>query len=357
MVAQLILPDNIQVAPHAPLAYTPQFWDPRKAYVTYEPDVEGAFLEGMAYRKSQGKSFRTAGQLEQAGISNALMLTDLQHDFRSLGRLPVTGTDNVVLRVVTRLLNGIIADYYTRIIYSQDGHVPFHISYGSTWQMMRDSAPLDLRVHKAAVLNLVDRQRAIFQATAFAPDGTPVDLGEIRSLIEATDTVQYWDHLQTTGQGPIWVFANHCKLGTDGTNLHPLIAEALAFAEGARIMSPMPVNKGHIRGTDWFGPLEPCRPDPGHPQGSFQKPIFDQLVGVRGWSEFAGVAEDFCDFNMKKQVLKHLTDSDVFQRIAFLTDGTAPIVPNTQAVLDQNADARSKGVKFLAHDEPFVLVA
>jgi len=357
MVAQLILPDNIQVAPHAPLAYTPQFFDARKAYVAYEPDIEGALHEGFAYRKAQGKSFRPASLLEKEGISNALMLTDLQHDFRDFGRLPVKGTDDVVLRVVVRLLNGIINDYYTRIIYSQDGHVPFHISYGSTWQMVRSGMQLDLRVHKAAVLNLVDRNRAVFQATAFAPDGTPVDLGEIRSLIEATDTVEYWDHLQATGQGPIWVFANHCKLSTDGTNLHPLLAEALAFAEGARIMSPMPVNKGHIRGTDWFGPLEPCRPDPSHPQGSFQKHIFDQLVGVRGQIEFSGVAEDFCDFNMKKQVLAHLNDSDVFQRIAFLTDGTAPIVPNTQAVLDQNADARRKGVKFFTHDEPFVLAA
>lgn len=364
MVAQLVIPDGITPASHAALTYPPKFFDARKAYVAYEPDIEGAFLEGWQYRldrirdAKQGNAapFRTAAQLEAAGISNALVLIDLQHDFRDFGRLPVIGTDNVVLRAVVRMLNGTAQDYYTRIIYSQDGHPPFHISYATSW-LQRNGQPLDLREHKAAVLNLVDRDQAAFTATAFAADGSPVELGQIRSIIDAADTVAYWDHLQTTGKGPIWVFANHCKLGTDGTNLHPLIAEALAFAEGARVITPTPINKGHIRNTDWFGAWEPCRPDPNHPQGTFQKSLFENLETVKGSVEFFDVAEDFCGFHSKKQTIDHINDSDMFRRIAFATDGTAPIVPNAPHVLQQNAEARAKGIRFFTHDEPFAAVA
>jgi hypothetical protein len=231
--------------------------------------------------------------------------------------------------------------------------VPYHISYATRWHK-QDGSPFDLRENKAAVLDLVDRDKGIFKATCFSPvDGSPIDMGFIQSYINIKDTVAYWDYLQADGQGPVWVFANHCKLGTDGVNLHPLLAETLSFIEGARLVAPVPVNKGHIRDTDWFGPLEPCRPDPSHPQGGFQKAIVDLFAQVTGWVEFFGVAEDFCDFNMKKQVMRHFEGTQFFEQMAFAIDGTAPIVPNAPAVQQQNADARAKGVKFFTHDEPF----
>jgi hypothetical protein len=358
---ELVLPPNVTVAPHAPLIETPDFWDPRKAYASYSPDVEGAFIEGVAFR--QRKGLKTAAELETLGVSNAVMLTDLQHDFRDGGRLPVQGTDNVVLRACVRLLNGSVGqDFYTKYIYSQDGHVPFHISYATRWRKM-NKEPFDLREYKAAVLNLVDRDKGIFQATCFDPaTGNPIDMGFIQSMLNIKDTVAYWDHLQTPDprdgsvQGPIWVFANHCKLGTDGVNLHPLLAETLAFIEGARFVAPVPVNKGHIRDTDWFGPLEPCRPDRDHPQGGFQKHIVDLFAQVTGWVEFFGVAEDFCDFNMKAQTIRFFEGTPFFGQMAFATDGTAPIVPNAPQVVKQNKEARQKGVRFFSHDEPFPTV-
>lgn len=351
----LILPPSFKVAPHAPLIETPEYWDPKKAYADYSPDIEGAFIEGVAFRKR--KKLATAAELEGKGVSNAIMLTDLQHDFRPGGRLPVAGTDDVVLRVCVRLLNGTVGtDFYTKYIYSQDGHVPFHISYATRWRTMKGE-PFDLREHKAAVLSLADEDKGVFQATCFdSATGNPLDMGYIQSMLNIKDTVAYWHHLQSTGQGPIWIFANHCKLGTDGVNLHPLLAETLAFIEGARFVAPVPVNKGHIRDTDWFGPLEPCRPDPSHPQGGFQKPVVDLLAQVTGLSEFVGVAEDFCDYNMKRQTLTYFEGTDFFEKMAFMTDGTAPIVPNAPQVIRQNAEALRKGVRFFSHDEDFVTV-
>jgi nicotinamidase-related amidase len=361
---KLVLPPGFTpaaVASHAPLVYTPEFWDPSKAYADYSPDIEGAFIEGVAYR--QRNKLATAAELESKGVSNAMMLTDLQHDFRDGGRLPVLGTDTVVLRSCVRLLNGSVTDFYTKYIYSQDGHVPWHISYATRWRMM-DGTPFDLRQNKAAMLDLVDRNRGIFRATCFDPtNGAAIDMGFIQSVLNIKDSVAYWDHMQgdpakpETHQGPIWVFANHCKLGTDGVNLHPLLAETLAFIEGARLVAPVPVNKGQIRDTDWWGPLEPCRPDPNHPQGGFQKNIVDLFSKVKGRVEFVGVAEDFCDFNMKRQTLKYFEGTRFFEQMAFMIDGTAPIVPDAPQVTRQNEAAKRKGVRFFVHSEGFAHAA
>lgn len=341
-------------ASHAELTFElPDFWDPRKAYVPfYMPDLDAATIRGYEFGRRHGLD--TVAKLEQRGISNLMMLTDLQQDFRDKGRLPVTGTDNVVLRTCVRLLNGFLGtDYYTRVVFSQDTHPTNHISHSTRWLQVANGQPLDLSVLKAATLELEDEQRRLFRAKGFDDQGNPVDLGLVRSRIESADTVSYWHHLQDTGQGPIWVFATHCKIGSDGMNLHPLLQETLAFIEGARLMEPLPMFKGHLKHTDWFGPFEPCRPDTSHPQGGLQRPVIEVFERVSGWVEFAGVAEDFCDFYAKDQVINTFQGTDFFAKMAFLPDLTAPIVPNSQKVQDLNARAASLGVRFVKHDEPF----
>lgn len=353
MSANLSLPQGVTVAKHAELTFeTPAFWDPKKAYLPfYAPDLDAAYIDG--YKFGQRHNLGTAAKLEKAGISNLLMITDLQQDFRDYGRLPVSGTDDVVLRTCARLLNGFLGtDYYTRVVYSQDSHPTNHISHSTRWIQTKDGMPLDLSDNKAAMLELVDERNCLFRAQCPTANGL-VDLGLVQSRIQIRDTVAYWHHLQDTGQGPIWVFATHCKIGSDGVNLHPLLQETLAFIEGARLMEPLPVFKGHLKHTDWFGPFEPCRVDTSHPQGGFQKPVVDVFERVSGWVEFVGVAEDFCDYYAKEQVIRHFEGTDFFGKMAFITDGTAPIVPNSQKVQDLNNKAASLGVRFLTHDAPF----
>jgi nicotinamidase-related amidase len=350
----LVYPPNIPVASHAPLLYTPNFWDPRKAYAQYVPDLEGAYIEGVEYRRKHG--LRTADKLRESGIDNNITIIDFEEDFRPQGRLPVMGMDDVVLRVCVRLINGTVTEYYTDVIWTQDGHPDNHISYASRWRKT-DGSPFDLRTHKAAVLTLADEARGIFKATCFGPDGSPIDMGYIQSSFNIKDTVAYAKHLEATGQGPVWVFATHCKLGTNGVNLHPLLAETLSFMVGARLLTPLPLFKGHLIDSDWFGPFQPCRPDSSHPQGGFQKSVIDRLIGVSGSSEIAGIAEDFCKFHAVEQVITYLTGTPLYRKLVFLNDGTAPIVPNAPHVLEQNQRARDLGVRFINHDAPFQAAA
>src|SRR3979411_2641790 len=99
----LTLPANTTITDHPSLIWTPSFWDPRKAYLSgWEPDLEAALVEGMEYR--QRNQLRSADELINRGEANVVaMLTDMQHDFTDFadqpGRLPVTGTCDIALRL------------------------------------------------------------------------------------------------------------------------------------------------------------------------------------------------------------------------------------------------------------------
>lgn len=331
------------------LTHVPAFFDPKKAALDYKPDISAAMHEGIAYGLEH--KLKSANELISLGIGHAFMLTDLQNDFRDKGRLAVKGTDDVVLRVCLRLLQGTYVDHYAGVFYSQDGHPIWHMSFDYSYHD-KDGKALDLSKHGgAAIMKLVDRKKAIFEVTAFGPSG-PYRVGYYQPYFDGADMVEYSDHMEATGQGPIWVFVGHCILGTDGVNLHPLLVETLAFMSGARKMQPNPIFKGHLRKTDWFGPLRPCRPDPNHPQGGFQKAIVDDMKQFKT-VDFAGVAEDFCDYNMKLQVMEYLEGTEYMAKLQFITDCTAPIIPNAEHVQKLNAKARAAGVKFITHNAAF----
>lgn len=340
---------NIQICNHAPLVFTPNFWNPLKAYEDFSPDLEGAYREGVEYAKVKG--LQSAQALIKTGDACAMMATDLQQDFRDSGRLAVKGANDAILKSCVRLLNGVVEGKYAGVAYSMDSHSPQHISYDTYW---RDSNgnPLDLsKAGNACMMVLEDEQKAVFKALGFDANGI-VELGYYRPKFDPLDAVAYFKHLQATGQGNIWVFVVHCKLGTDGTNLHPLFAECLAFMEGALSMSSTTIFKGHISGTDWFGPLEACRPDPNHPQGGFQKDVIDFFQQFK-FVDFVGIAEDFCDYFMKKQTIDYLSGTNNLSKLRFVLDGTAAIVPNDPKVIAQNENASKNGVSLIYHDSAF----
>jgi nicotinamidase-related amidase len=306
---------------------------------------------------AQANGLKTGQELGKSGINNALMLVDLENDFRDKrkdqthgGRLPVQGNDDAVLRGAVRLINGTVESFYNALFCTQDGHPPLHVSFASCWRD-RHGNPLDIAQYGgAACMTLHDEKKAVFRCYGFNADG-PYDIGYYRRMFDPMDSVEYWRHLQNTGQGDIWVFATHCLLGTDGVNMHPLMMEAVQFFCGARSIQPHIFFKGHIANTDWFGGLRPCRPDASHAQGNWQTEIIDTFQNFDN-IDFFGVAEDFCVYHTEGQVMEAFQGTQYFNKLRFVTDGTAPIVPGAQHVQDQNEQARQLGVRFITHDAP-----
>ena len=344
---------EVKIAEHMDLVYIPKFWDPKKAYQKYVPDIAAAYREGVEYAVKN--KLKTAQRLMKDGISNAMALIDMEDDFRLSGRLPVVGTDDAVLKCCARMINGTVQDFYTGIFVSQDGHPQNHISFDTYWRKPNGTA-LNLGINeapwggpvKAATLTLADEKSAAFHCV----DVVGNDLGYVRSAFDPYGAVEYWKELQDSGQGDIWVFAPHCILRTDGVNMHPLLVETIAFWSGARTAEPTMVFKGHISGTDWFGAFKPCVVDSNHPQGGFQKDVLDSFKEFNR-VEIAGVAEDFCVYYTKQQVLDYLANTEYIAKLVFLIDGTAAIVPDAEHVKKQNEEAKDAGVKFIMSDTPF----
>ncbi|HEU5114975.1 MAG TPA: hypothetical protein VFT82_04395 [Candidatus Paceibacterota bacterium] len=328
------------------LNYIPNFFAAAKAFAHYSPDIARAYSEGVQY--GLANNLATGDELIKRGVARLIALTDLEEDFRDDGRLPVKGTDQVVLRVCERIINGVVEDYYGGIMYSLDGHPFDHISFDCNW---RDGAgdPLNLEQYgKAAILTLEDPVLGTFKAQAFSENG-PYDIGTYRHAFDPMGTVAYWNHLQATGQGPIWVFVPHCVIGTDGANLHPLLAETIAFACGVRRIRPRIIRKGHLANTDWFGPLEPCKPS--DPEGLLNMGAVAEMT-MYAAVEFGGVAEDFCEYNMRAKSLELLAGLGMAGKMRFLRDCTAPIVPNAAHVAALYDRARAAGIQFIDHDAP-----
>ncbi len=330
------------------LKYTPRFFDEKKAGMDYVPDLGAARREGMEFARNLATV--TAERLQTRGAGTLAVLTDLLQDFRDRGRLPVKGADAVVFRVCLRLIYGVTEGDLAGVIAAIDGHPFGHISFDSSW-IGSNGKPIDLSNHgKAGLLTLDSKEKATFRLHVFNPDGTTRVLDTCVPAVDPQDAVLYYQYLRASGQGDIWVFVPHCIIGTDGTNFHPLLAETLAFCSGVRQFDPHIINKGYLRDTDWFGPLQACRPNSKTGEGMINN---DAISLMKRFSaiEFMGVAEDFCELGMRRVALDTLDVRGYDGVIRFITDGTAPIVPEADHVTEFYELARNKGVKFITHDE------
>lgn len=319
------------------------FQDSSKIREFYSPDIAAARKAGRAL------GLRPAST--QKGNEKFLVMIDMQWDFSDKGRLPVPGTFDDVERLIQRIQRGVMHEEYTGFIVTFDCHPPHTIHSDSWWVdengMMPDVA-LPVR------MSLTDPVSQ-FPFTGNFVNGTQV---KYRPRLKRKWTVEtYAQQLKAKGQD-IWVFADHCREGTDGVMLIPALAECLEWASAARDIQPVYMYKGMIAETDWFGPFRPCVDIPTHPQGGLQTQYLD-LFRAAARVEITGEAEDFCVRAGMEQVLEYFgSDPDVLRRINFIENTTSPIFPDDPAKgSTPNADFKSKmrglGVQTIRHDASF----
>jgi nicotinamidase-related amidase len=280
------------------------------------------------------------------------ILIDAEEDFGDDGRLPVKGTYDDIRRWLARHVKLVQENRLTDVIVTVDIH-PEHAIHTDAWWVDENGNAPDVTI--PLTMTLVEpNDRLPYEARIVGM--TPV--GRYRPRLMPKYTIEeYSPHLQRTGQGDIWVFADHCRQGTDGINLFSAVVEFLAYASAALDLEPQFMYKGQIASTDWFGPFSPCMPIPTHPQGGTQTKYLD-LIRSSKRTEIAGEALDFCVKAGMLQIVDYYNDpSDLSVResIHFLMDCTSPIVPDDPSQgRTGNADFRKsmeqKGVKMITHD-------
>jgi nicotinamidase-related amidase len=320
--------------------------DPNLIREFYSPNLALARAEGRKLGLNPAKK-----QID-AGERGLLILIDEEWDFTEKGRLPVPGMFGDVERLISRIKQGVLQEKYTDVIVTIDVHPPHTIHSDSWWVDDKGNAP---DVTLPVRMELVDPTGAYPFLGHFVDGSTK----PFKPRIMKSYTInQYAPHLQKSGQGEIWVFADHCREGTDGVAIVPALAETLEWLSAARDIQPLYMYKGMIPQTDWFGPFRPCMDITGHPQGGLQTTYLDFIRKAK-WTEIAGEADDFCVKAGNMQVLDYYgNDRPVLESISFITDCTSAIFPDDPAAGNTpNADFRkemaSKGVNMILHDTPF----
>ena len=331
------------------------FDDPELIRTFYAPNLELARSEG---RKLRGQVKSAARRKKEHG-GRLLGIIDMQWDFGDLGRLPVAGTFDDLERLIKRIKRGVLElDYYSAFLITHDYHPPL-VVHGPDWWEDELGNPPDVSV--PVHMELVD-PKSRFPFLCHYLTGAPDKPMRPRLKAKYT-TEEYAPHLKATGQGNIWVFTGHCRIGTEGACLIPALAEVIEWASAALDLNPTHLFKGFIEDTDWFGPFRPCMDRPGHPQGGLQTVYMDEIRGNRV-SEFTGEADDFCVRAGMRQEMeyygpgnKYGQDPEVLKRIRFITDCTSAIVKDDPASgRTPNADFRKEmqglGIQMINHDSP-----
>ena len=325
-----------------------------------ENRVREKFLPNLALARAEGlklgRRLKPAYKGVQEGNSRLALIIDPNNDFDDDGRLPVKGTFGDFWRTIKRLTLGIESEVYTSIIPTIDFHPPFTVHGDTSW---RDTDGRTPDVNKwLAVAMVLDGQDKRYPFIATFPDGTTK---RFKPVFEWDWIVNHYaPHLIATGQGPIMVWKDHCRMGTDGTNINPAMAECLEWAAAARGIQVQYMFKGHVARVDWFGPFCPCMVDPQHPQAGLQTELLEN-VRANAATDVFGEAGDFCVKHGMKQVLEYYgnpADRPVLERVNFVRDCTSYIFPDDPSTgktpnADFNAEMAGKGVKMITHDTPF----
>ena len=330
------------------------FFEEGRVREKFQPNLALARAEGLKL----GRKLKPAYKRAKEGNSRLAVIIDAENDFDDDGRLPVKGAFGDFWRTIQRLTNGIQQEVYTGAIVTIDTHPVFSI-HSDLWWRDTEGRPPDVN-QWIAVAMVLDGQDKRYPFIANFPDGTSK---RFKPVFEWDWTVeQYAPHLVATNQGPIMVWKDHCRTGTDGVNLNPALAECLEWAAAARGIQVQHMFKGHVARVDWFGPFCPCMIDPNHPQAGLQTELLEN-VRAHAATDVFGEAGDYCVKNGMIQVLDYYgkpADRQVLESVHFLTDCTSYIFPDGVAMnagITPNADFRalmaSKGVKMITHDTPF----
>lgn len=316
--------------------------------------IREAYAPDLAHARAEGRrlGLNPAKKQKDAGEGHLLILIDEEWDFSDKGRLPVPGMFGDIERLIKRIKEGTLQEKYTDVIITLDVHPPHTIHSDSWWEDDHGNPP---DVTLPVQMELVE-PTGKYPFLGHFVDGTTKPFRP--RVMKRFTTEKYAVHLQQSGQGNIWVFADHCRETTNGVNLIPALAEIIEWMAAARDIQPLYMYKGMIPQTDWFSPFRPCMDISNHPQGGLQTRYLDMIRPARK-TEIAGEAQDFCVKAGMQHVLEYYdAEPAVLQSISFITDCTSPIFPDDPAAgTTPNADFQNamaaRGINMITHDAAF----
>ncbi|PIR60550.1 MAG: hypothetical protein COU68_02515, partial [Candidatus Pacebacteria bacterium CG10_big_fil_rev_8_21_14_0_10_45_6] len=257
-------------------------------------------------------------------IRSVLVMIDMQQDFvmpeikddkerviQAAGSLKVEGAVDDVRRLIEFIYY--CPDQISSIVLTLDQHIPWQIFFSRWWKKRDGTSPIP-----------------------FTPiTSEAVQAKDFRPLLEKNWSLDYPVKLEQTSQAPLFIWPDHCMIGTDGAALVPALAEAVHWLSITRGIQPIYLFKGTVPKTEHYGPFCPCVEVTNNPQGGLNTIMLDQIA-KNDRILFAGEAEDFCVHEGMVQVLDYFgkLHPDALKKIQFLTDCTSMVFPDNRQAAD-----------------------
>jgi nicotinamidase-related amidase len=247
------------------------------------------------------------------------------------GTLLVKGAVDDVRRLIELIY--LHPEEISGMLWTLDQHLPFQIFYPRWWRDSKGNIPAPFT-----------------QITEEA-----VKAGDFRPAIDKDWSVNYPSKLKATGQSPLFLWPDHCMIGTTGAALMPALYEAIHWLSIVRSIQPTYLFKGTVPQTEHYGPFCPCVEVPNHPQGGLNTVMLDQMAS-NDRIVVAGEAEDFCVHEGMRQTLEYFGQKhpDAFRKMTFLSDCTSMVFPDNRPDADQFLQVMAgQGIQVTTTDKLF----
>lgn len=290
------------------------------------------------------ESVKTANQ---DGQKNLLIGIDFQNDFvlpdaslvaegEPYGSLSVPGSKGDIERFTRFIYNNF--EKITRIMLSVDTHYPHQIFHRTMWR--------DADGNPVAPYTLIDPD-AIASGKYRFVGGNP------RTAEDCIKT------LAAAGKGGVFIWPDHCIIGTTGWQLETQLMQMAHFHSAARNVKPIIGFKGTDTYSEMYGILEPEY----NPNRIVTKQILDAIASFDPssgdmqevkWDKIiiGGEAGSHCLLESTNQILKRFKGHpEIIQRVYVLEDCTSPVATFEQQMKDAFDDFKRQGANIVKSTE------
>ena len=248
------------------------------------------------------------------------------------GSLSVPGAKGDIERFTRFIYNNF--EKITRVLLSVDTHYPHQIFFRTMW--------IDANNNPVAPYTMI--------TTKSIKDGTYRFVGG--NPIEAMKCV---DYLEKNSKGGVFIWPDHCLIGTTGWNIETQIMQMVTFHSAARNVREILGFKGMDTYSEMYGILEPEY----NPTGMTAKNIldaiasFDQATGdlkAPKWEKIfiGGEAGSHCLLESTDQILKRVKNNpDLIEHVYVLEDCTSAVAGYEQQMKDAFDRFKSLGANIV----------
>lgn len=137
-------------------------------------------------------------------------------------------------------------------------------------------------------------------------------------------TLAYLKALEARKRYPHVIWPEHCLIGDEGHNLHPLLAGAIHQWEQKRYAIPNVVTKGSNMWTEHFSAVQAEVPDPSDPSTQVNQSMV-RSVEEADMVLWGGQALSHCLANSFRDTVANFSDPAFMEKMWLLTDATSNV--------------------------------